>query len=119
MILPLLSAADRPFFPTDSRCPRCGHNFSQGFAYLSAGALLLSPDGQDSIETDRLRAFLHIGFHGKDSSMADSSGVSPIVDLHGGQFDLQWCSVRCMRESVLDVLERIEAEANGVSREIQ
>lgn len=88
MTFPVLSDADRPFYPGDARCPTCGGDFSQGVAYLSAGALLLSPDGQNSSATDRLQAFLHIGFHGRDSDMKDSSDVLIVEDLQGGQFDL-------------------------------
>jgi hypothetical protein len=115
MSFPVLSTDDRPVYPADARCPKCGRDFSQGVAYLSAGAILLSPDGHDSIETSRLQAFLHVGFHGVDSAMRDSSDVAVVEDLHGGQFDLNWCSIRCMREWLLSLLQRIEAEVTGHS----
>jgi len=116
MSFPLLSTSDRPVYPADARCPSCGRDFSGGVAFLSAGALFLSPDGRDSIDASRLQAFLHIGFHGADSAMGDSSGVAIVEDLQGGQFDLNWCSIRCMREWLLSLLQRIEAEATGQSR---
>jgi hypothetical protein len=109
MSSPVLSASDRPFYPSDSRCPVCRGEFSRGVAYLSAGALLLSADGEDSIESDRLQAFLNVGFHGSKSDMRDSADVSVVAELHGGQFDLQWCSVGCMREWLLGVLREVEA----------
>ena len=115
MSFPLLSTADRPVYPADARCPRCGRDFSGGFAFLSAGALLLSQDGQDSVDASRLQAFLHVGFHGLDSAVRDSSGVAVVEDLQGGQFDLNWCSIRCMREWLLSLLQRIETEATGQS----
>jgi hypothetical protein len=106
--LPVLSSADRPFFPSNGHCPNCGRALVQGFAYLSAGALLLSADGQDSIHTDRLQAFLNVGFHGVDSEMRDSSDIEVIADLHGGQFDLQWCSIACMRQWLNALLDQVE-----------
>lgn len=105
---PLLTSGDKPFYPPDGRCPVCGADFRHGVAYLSAGALLLSDDGQDSVETSRLRAFFHIGFHGSDTEMRDSSDVPVVEGLAGGQFDLSWCSVRCMREWLLGLLREVE-----------
>ena len=92
------------FCPRDHRCPVCGSSFSDGVAYLSAGALLLSDDGQDSIDSDKLQAFLHVGVHVTDSEMRDSADIPIVMDLRGGQFDLSWCSVACMRNGLLDVL---------------
>ena len=107
----LLSSADRMFHPTDGRCPVCGGDFRRGTAYLSAGALLLSKDGRNSIHPDRLQAFLHVGFHGPDTEIRDSSDVEVVRDLYGGQFDLQWCSVACMREWLLRLLQEVESQA--------
>jgi hypothetical protein len=107
----MLSATDQPLYPRDRRCPVCGKEMRQGFAYLSAGALLLSKDGQDSIDTDRLRGFLSVGFHGTDTEMRDSSDVSVVDDLFGGQFDLHWCSVKCLRAWLLELLQEVERRA--------
>jgi len=112
---PVLSATDRPCFPSDGRCPVCGGEFSQGVAYLMAGALFLSADRQDSVQSDRLLAFLNIGFHGRDSDMRDSSDVNVVADLHGGQFDLNWCSVKCMREWFLALLQEVELAASHLA----
>ena len=105
---PLLSGSDRPFTPADGRCPVCGRAFDRGVAYISAGALLLSQDGSDSLDTERLRAFLSVGYHGKAPDMRDSADLPVVVDLRGGQFEIQWCSVACMRASVLGPLAELE-----------
>ncbi len=109
---PVLSSSDRPFYPADARCPVCHSEFTQGVAYLSGGAILLSDDGQDSLHPDRLQAFLHVGYHGRDPEMRDSADVSIVADLHGGQFDLQWCSVACMREWLVGLLRVVESMAS-------
>ena len=104
----LLSSADRPFHPSDGRCPECGGDFRRGFAYLSGGAVLLTEDKQDSLHPDRLQGILHVGFHGTDTEMRDSSDVEVVRDLSGGQFDLQWCSVACLRVWLLKLLQEVE-----------
>jgi hypothetical protein len=73
--------------------------------------LLLSGDGKESVHTRSLQAFLHFGFHGPDAAMQGSSDVDVVADLEGGQFDLQWCSVRCMREWLLRLLREVESRA--------
>jgi hypothetical protein len=110
---PMLSATDKPFYPTDGRCPVCNGGFEQGMAYISGGALLLSSDGRNSIHPERLQGFLHVGIHGRDPDMQDSADVPIVAHLHGGQFDLQWCSIRCMREWVTMLLQRVESMASG------
>ena len=107
----VLASCARPVYPSDGRCPVCGSAFLKGLAYLSAGALLLSEDGQDSLHSERLQGFLNIGFHGSDSEMRDSSDVTVVDHIHGGQFDLQWCSVGCMRTWLLGLLAEVERRA--------
>jgi hypothetical protein len=106
---PVLSASDRSIYPGSGNCPVCGNDLTRGFAYLSAGALLLTPDGQDSLHPDRLQAFLHVGVHGRDPDMDDSADIAVVADLHGGQFDLQSCSITCMRKWLLELLDEIES----------
>lgn len=106
---PIHKTVDGGFYPRDHRCPVCGNGFSDGVAYLSGGALLLSDDGQDSVDSDKLQAYLHVGIHGTDSEMRDSADIPIVMDLHGGQFYLAWCSVACMRNGLLDALNKLEA----------
>lgn len=48
--------------------------------------------------------------HGKDSNMRDSGGVTVIDDLKRGQLDLHWCSIACMRQWLLELLDEVEAD---------
>ncbi|MCO8120440.1 hypothetical protein NHH03_01730 [Stieleria sp. TO1_6] len=79
-------------------------------AYLSGGGLLLSEDGQDSIHLDRLKGFLHIGFHGRAPDMRDSGDITIVDDIAGGQFDLSWCSLQCMRQWLVQLVDRVDAK---------
>ncbi len=114
---PLLSGSEQSVYPSGKSCPVCGGAFIRGVAYLSAGALLLSEDGQDGIHTDRNRAFLSLGFHGRESDVRDSADVRVVDDLAGGQFDLNWCSVGCMRQWLLGVLDLVEREVTPKAHE--
>ena len=107
--LPVLSGSSSAFYPPDRRCPVCGDAFAEGIAYLSGGALLLSKDRQNSVHNDRLEAFLNVGFHGKDPGTRDSGDMMVVDRVSGGQFDLQWCSVRCMRAWLMQLLDELEA----------
>ena len=77
----------------------------------------MSTDGMDSIQTDRLEGFLHLGFHGKDSAMRDSEDSMLVDCILGGQYDLNWCSVRCMRSALNQLLDDIESSVKIRSRE--
>lgn len=105
----MLSETSQGFYPTEPHCPVCGSDFTDGTAYLMAGALLLSKDGQDSLHVDRLKAFMHVGFHGKDSATCASGDVTVVGNVSGGQFDLQWCSISCMRKWLTELLDDVEA----------
>jgi hypothetical protein len=51
---------------------------------------------------------LHLGFHGIAPDMRDSADIQVVADLHGGQFDLSWCSVACMRAWLSELVDYIE-----------
>lgn len=108
--IPLLSKASRGIYPTEDGCPVCGQPFSHGFAYLMGGANLLSKDQQNSLTHDRLEGFLHLGFHGRDADASGSADILVVDDVVGGQFDLHWCSVRCMRAWLTKLLDTLEAD---------
>ena len=110
---PVLSKRDKPYYPKDRRCPVCGGSFEKGIVYVSGGALLLSADGRDSIDTDRLQGFLNVGIHGRDPEMRDSSDITVVQELCGGQFDLTWCSVACLRKWLSDLLKQVESLLGG------
>ncbi len=84
-----------------------------GSAYLMAGALHLTADGRDSLHSDRVQAYMNIGYHGRKSDMSDSADTIVVTDLHGGQFDLEWCSISCMREWFLKLFQEIETRASS------
>jgi hypothetical protein len=88
-----------------------------GSASLGGGALYLSKDKKTSVDTnpDRHLAFLYFHVHECYQDRAhcpdgpdENVGIDLIKDFHGGQFDLCWCSLACMRKWFLRVLDELE-----------
>jgi hypothetical protein len=98
-------------YPADKRCPVCKQGFQDGLAYLMAGACP-SEDSQDWGDKNRLEGFLHIGvLGGAQDCTQGAADVIVAEDVHGGQFDLNWCSIDCMRQWLLNVLAEVERRA--------
>ncbi len=118
--LPLLRHDDPIWFPPPRRrnragreviyCRVCGARFGKpGSAYLSAGATV-DTKGRPEIDPKRHLAFLSIGFHGADPDCRDCVSAHVVEDLEGGQFDIEFCSLGCMRAWVNAVLDRLDRQ---------
>jgi hypothetical protein len=116
VIVPLLSNYDKPHFPIDNRCPICLSQLTagNGIAYLYGGALVNNDRSGETELEDNLkvevdsRAFLDIGFHGKNVSVRDSVNINIVDNLRSDQFSITFCSLTCMRtwfNRMIDVLE--------------
>lgn len=108
---PLLQYDDSPWFPHIPECPVCGTAFKESncIAYLSSGALRVDENG-DSVDARDLRveSLFHIGFHGVSSDMSDSVDANIVADLQSDQFDLQYCSLKCLRQWLNNVVDELE-----------
>ena len=111
-MLPLLKGTDPFHYPRDNVCPVCNSSLKngKGIAYISAGALLMDKQRMNSIDSDRLEAFFSIGFHGSKMDMSDSANMLIVDDLVGGQFDLQFYSIRCLRNWLKGLLDQLESQ---------
>lgn len=103
--LPLLAGSDRPFWPASDVCPVCRCRMREGVAYISGGADLRDARNRNSVRTPRLKAFLAIGFHGKEVDVSDSFNAAIVSELAGGQFDLQFCSLDCLLTAIAQIVE--------------
>jgi hypothetical protein len=106
---PLLHNSDPPSLPDKGKgCIVCGKPLTRGFAYISGGATydLHKWAGRDI----SMGAFLNIGFHGKLSDMSDSGDVKVVDDLDGGQFDLLFCSIACLRRFFGMIVDAVEKD---------
>jgi len=99
-------------------CPVCSTPLSHGFAYLSFGAVRDILLRQRRLDDDDMEGFCHIGYHGVRSDMTDSMDYCVAKDIKGGQLDIQFCSLKCLKNwfcGIVDVLESELASKAGPS----
>ncbi len=78
---------------------------------------------------DKMDGFLHIAFHGAhDGGLGKDQGIGAMVelarDVRGGQFDLYFCSTKCLRaylnfcvDALDEKLKRERSKSNKARRE--
>jgi hypothetical protein len=94
-------------------CLHCAGPITEGVAYVSSGALLLEQSHLNSNHDDGHLAFMHVGFHGKDSDMTDSADIEVVSDLPGGQFDLSFCSLACLKSWFDGMVDQLQADIDS------
>ena len=67
----------------------------------------------NSIHDNRHLAFLNVGFHGVNPDMSDSADIEIVNDLPGGQFDLSFCSLACLRSWFIGLVDQLEDDLAG------
>ena len=103
-------------FPNTARCPQCkrGKIFEpNSMACLNGGAFLMDRRHKTGKQDDRLDAFICINWHGAhDEGTGEDREIYEFVslaeDCRRGQFDLYFCSTKCLRaflNSWVDALE--------------
>lgn len=99
-------------------CLHCNGPIKKGVAQLSSGALALDELLQNSgaIEDHRHIAFMYVHYHGIRPDMSDCACVDVVADVPGGQFDLSFCSLTCMRAWFNAIVDRLECDL-GNTRE--
>ena len=105
-------------YPRKAECPWCKMNKvlePHSFAIFSGGAML--HDGDDVwIPSNRMKGFFDFGWHGchpEDGGTGEKpntwGNVKIADEVVGGQFDIYFCSTKCLREFLnycVDELER-------------
>ena len=100
-----------PNSKTGIGCLGCGGPIKDGVAYVSAGALLLDDSQDNSIhDDDRHQAFMNVGFHGKQSNMSDSADIEVVNNFPGGQFDLSFCSLACLKSWFVEIVDKLQSD---------
>ena len=106
---PLISGDDDCFV---SVCPSCGRNTAEvdGLFSLQGGAHLMSEDRRSGGPSDRLAGYL-MSFMQKTIDDRFVNEQNMIVDnIRGGQFNIFWCSLDCMRRSLNDIVDQLERQ---------
>ena len=116
MKLPTLKGCTS-FYPKKALCPWCKKNKvlePHSFAILGGGALLMDRKCDSGGPDDSMDGFLHMSWHGAhDGGIGKDKGIGAMIeiarDVRGGQFDLYFCSTKCVRSYLnfcVDELER-------------
>jgi hypothetical protein len=112
VMFPVLQNDDHSVYPADGLCPICKKSLQQAVmvCYLNGGALFLTPDLQDQerVPPEMHQAFLHIGIHGNQTDGSGSEDVMIVDNLHDGQFDLNFCSTKCLKQWFSQIIERLK-----------
>jgi len=102
-----------------AKCRGCSKQIAGGFAYFSFGAVIdLVVQQKHKLSDEKMEAFCDIGYHGIDSSVTDSANYCVANGIKGGQLDVRFCSIACLRNwfcMIVDDLERqlLLAERSG------
>ncbi len=97
-----------------AKCVLCAGGLAQGTPYFAGGAvidqlLLRKWKLDDSI----MEGFCHIGFHGAKSDMSDSADYVIVDHVDGGQFEIQFCSIACLRKWFNNICDDLEVKLRG------
>ncbi len=95
-----------------SVCPSCGRDTAEvdGLISLQGGAHLMSEDRRSGGPSDRLAGYLMTFVQETiDGRFVEQRNM--IVDnIRGGQFNIFWCSLGCMRQSLNDIVDELERQ---------
>ena len=108
--IPFTSKDGGCFAPTSSACIQCGREQSTNTNQISlqGGAMQYDPTTGHGISRNDDLAFLTMYARTEDASEFLSSQLQ-LADNLGGQFNLFWCSFNCMRQSLNELIDRLES----------
>lgn len=94
-----------------AKCPVCSKRISGGVAYFSFGAVIdLLVLEKKKLSDTMMEAFCDIGYHGADSSVTDSANYSVADGIKGGQLDIHFCSLACLKNWFCDIVDDLESQ---------
>ena len=98
MNFPLVSKK-KWYAPENSLCPYCKENpinSIKGFAQISGGA----DEGNNG--------FLYLMFHQEPAEENENAAIFIAENINDGQFDIQFCSITCMRSFFNSICDELE-----------
>ena len=116
------------YYPRKPLCPWCRRGKvlePHSFAILGGGALLVDRRNDYGGPSDSMEGFLYVSWHGAhDRGLGKDREIGATVelanDVRGGQFDLYFCSTKCLRSYLnycVDALERkLRLERNRIRK---
>jgi hypothetical protein len=65
------------------------------------------------LDEKAMEAFCHIGYHGSDPNMTDSADYVVADDVAGGQLDIQFCSLACLKRWFCAIIDKLAKETRS------
>lgn len=105
-----------PYFPQKALCPWCKKHKvldPHSFAILSAGAMLMDRKRENGWPDEKMDGFLSLAWHGAhDSGEGKYRDINHHIeiarDVRGGQFDIYFCSTKCLRAYLNFCVDELE-----------
>lgn len=107
-------------YPSKSKCAWCKKGKvcePNSMAGLTGGALLLNRKRTEGWPDDRLDGFLELWWHGAHTSDGGQGkypdiheAVEIAKDIRGGQFDIYFCSTKCLRAFLNHAVNQLETK---------
>ena len=92
-------------------CPACSNGIAGGSAYFDFGAVIdLLFLKKRKLSDSIMEGFCHIGYHGVRSDMMDSVDYCVADAIIGGQLEIYFCSLGCLRKWLCDIVDNLEGE---------
>jgi hypothetical protein len=93
----------------NTKCHLCSKTIRASVTYFSFGAYIdqLSLK-KKNMSNKIMEGYCNIGYHGKKSDMSDCANYSVANGIKGGQEDICFCSLSCLRKwfnKIVDYLE--------------
>jgi hypothetical protein len=109
-------------FPIKALCPWCKKNKvlePHSFAVLEGGALLMNRKTNSGGPDDKMEGFLCLSWHGAhDGGIGKDRAIGAFIeivnDVRGGQFDLYFCSIKCLRSFLNFCLDELESKIEKI-----
>lgn len=95
-----------------NKCPVCYSLIHGGVAYFSFGAVV---DLDKGLPDDEIEGFCNIGYHGARSDMSDSVDYCIAEDIKGGQLNISFCSLACIKQWFVGIIDGLESELRSRS----
>lgn len=102
-----------------SECPVCSNGITGGSVYFSFGAVIDAFVMEEkNLNDSEIEGFCHFGYHGVDSEMSDSSDYCVAENVEGGQLDIYFCSLDCLRKWFCSIVDYLEQESGPGDHEV-
>jgi hypothetical protein len=92
-------------------CPVCSGTITDGVAYFCFGAVIdCLVMEEKNLDDTEIEGFCNIGYHGADSEMRDSADFCVAENVRGGQQEISFCSLDCLRQWFCGIVDYLEQE---------